>query len=88
MREQERKRARALMNLEKQAGRLGVSFDAVKAIKNGMSLDKARHIILTDASNKSASLKVSAYAPNDGGNSKAKMNAKWETAWKAVGGRK
>ncbi|WP_455481282.1 hypothetical protein V3564_02670 [Bartonella sp. B12(2025)] len=88
VREQERKRARALTNLEKQAKRLGVSFNAVKAIKNGMSLDKARHAVLTAASSKSGSLKVSPYVPHGDGNSKAKINAKWGTAWKAVTGRK
>ncbi|MCZ2204004.1 hypothetical protein [Bartonella sp. A05] len=88
MREQERKRARALTDLEKQAKRLGVSFDAAKAINSGTSLEKARHAILTAAASKSASLKVSPYVPHSDGNSKAKINAKWETAWKAVNGRK
>ncbi|WP_455475716.1 hypothetical protein [Bartonella sp. B17] len=88
MREQERKRARALTNLEKQAKRLGVSFDAEKAIESGMSLEKARHAVLMAASSKSASLKASPYVPHQDGNSKAKIHAKWETAWKAVNGRK
>ncbi|WP_336288691.1 hypothetical protein [Bartonella sp. CB60] len=88
MREQERKRARALTNLEKQAKRLGVSFDAEKAIESGMNLEKARHAVLIAASSKSASLKASPYASHGDGNSKEKIHAKWQQAWKAVVGRK
>ncbi|WP_273782907.1 hypothetical protein [Bartonella sp. ML69XJBT] len=82
--EKERKRAKALTTLERQAKHLGVSFDAAKAIQNGMSIEKARQCVLTAASSQSASLKVSPYAPHADENSKAKIHAKWETAWRAV----
>ncbi|WP_035000760.1 hypothetical protein [Bartonella vinsonii] len=82
--EKERKRAKALTNLEKQAKQLGVSFDAAKAIQNGMSLEKARQCVLAAASSQSASLKVSPYTPHSDGTSKAKIHAKWEAAWRAV----
>ncbi len=82
--EQERKRAKALTTLEKQAKRLGVSFDAAKAIQNGMSIEKARQCVLAAASSQSASLKVSPYTPHSDGTSKAKIHAKWEAAWRAV----
>ncbi|WP_455466397.1 hypothetical protein [Bartonella sp. B39] len=82
--EKERKRARALTNLEKQAKRLGVSFDAAKAIKDGMNVEKARQCVLAAASSQSASLKLSPYAPHSDGASKAKIHAKWEAAWRAV----
>ncbi|WP_208439654.1 hypothetical protein [Bartonella grahamii] len=82
--EKERKRAKALTTLERQAKHLGVSFDAAKAIQNGMSLEKARQCVLTAASSQSASLKVSPYAPHSDGTSKAKIHAKWEAAWRAV----
>ncbi|WP_375618667.1 hypothetical protein [Bartonella sp. AC134YNZD] len=82
--EKERKRAKALTTLERQAKHLGVSFDAAKAIQNGMSLEKARQCVLTAASSQSASLKVSPYTPHSDGTSKAKIHAKWEAAWRAV----
>ncbi|WP_375669118.1 hypothetical protein [Bartonella sp. MR168JLCBS] len=82
--EKERKRAKALTTLERQAKHLGVSFDAAKAIQNGMSLEKARQCVLTAASSQSESLKVSPYAPHSDGTSKAKIHAKWEAAWRAV----
>lgn len=82
--EKERKRAKALTTLERQAKRLGVSFDAAKAIQNGMSLEKARQCVLMAATSQSASLKVSPYSPHSDGNSKAKIDAKWEAAWRAV----
>ncbi|OPB31397.1 hypothetical protein [Bartonella sp. AR 15-3] len=82
--EKERKRAKALTTLERQAKRLGVSFDAAKAIQNGMSIEKARQCVLTAATSQSASLKLSPYTPHRDGNSKAKIHAKWEAAWRAV----
>ncbi|WP_375612374.1 hypothetical protein [Bartonella sp. AA9NXGY] len=82
--EKERKRAKALTTLERQAKHLGVSFDAAKAIQNGMSVEKARQCVLTAASSQSASLKVSPYTPHSDGTSKAKIYAKWEAAWRAV----
>ncbi|WP_375681120.1 MULTISPECIES: hypothetical protein [unclassified Bartonella] len=82
--EKERKRAKALTTLERQAKHLGVSFDAAKAIQNGMSIEKARQCVLTAASSQSASLKVSPYTPHSDGTSKAKIHAKWEAAWRAV----
>ncbi|WP_208434644.1 hypothetical protein [Bartonella taylorii] len=82
--EKERKRAKALTNLEKQAKHLGVSFDAAEAIQKGMSIEKARQCVLTAASSQSASLKVSPYTPHSDGTSKAKIHAKWEAAWRAV----
>ncbi len=82
--EKERKRAKALTTLERQAKHLGVSFDAAKAIQNGMSLEKARQCVLTAASSQSASLKVSPYTPHSDGTSKAKIHTKWEAAWRAV----
>ncbi|WP_040299243.1 hypothetical protein [Bartonella sp. DB5-6] len=82
--EQERKRAKALTNLEKQAKRLGVSFDAAKAIQKGMSIEKARQCVLAAASSQSASLKLSTTAPHRDGTSKTKVYTKWETAWRAI----
>ncbi|WP_375655467.1 hypothetical protein [Bartonella sp. AA83SXKL] len=82
--EKERKRAKALTTLERQAKHLGVSFDAAKAIQNGMSIEKARQCVLTAASSQSASLKVSPYTPHSDGTSKAKIHTKWEAAWRAV----
>ncbi len=82
--EKERKRAKALTTLERQAKHLGVSFDAAKAIQNGMSVEKARQCVLTAASSQSASLKVSPYTPHSDGTSKAKIHTKWETAWRAI----
>ncbi len=82
--EKERKRAKALTTLERQAKHLGVSFDAAKAIQKGMSLEKARQCVLAAASSQSASLKVSPYTPHSDGTSKAKIHAKWEAAWRAV----
>ncbi|WP_375624477.1 hypothetical protein [Bartonella sp. TT119HLJHH] len=82
--EKERKRAKALTTLERQAKHLGVSFDAAKAIQKGMSIEKARQCVLTAASSQSASLKVSPYTPHSDGTSKAKIHAKWEAAWRAV----
>ncbi|WP_273782918.1 hypothetical protein [Bartonella sp. ML69XJBT] len=82
--EKERKRAKALTTLERQAKQLGVSFDAAKAIQNGMSLEKARQCVLAAASSQSASLKVSPYTPHSDGTSKAKIHTKWEAAWRAV----
>ncbi len=75
---------KALTTLERQAKHLGVSFDAVKAIQNGMSLEKARQCVLAAASSQSASLKLSPYTPHSDGTSKAKIHAKWEAAWRAV----
>ncbi|WP_375651059.1 MULTISPECIES: hypothetical protein [unclassified Bartonella] len=82
--EKERKRGKALTTLERQAKHLGVSFDAAKAIQNGMSVEKARQCVLTAASSQSASLKVSPYTPHSDGTSKAKIHTKWETAWRAI----
>ncbi|AQX21123.1 hypothetical protein Bcsk_004650 [Bartonella sp. CDC_skunk] len=82
--EKERKRAQILTTLEKQAKRLGVSFDAAQAIQKGMSIEKARQCVLTAATSQSASLKVSPYVPHAYGESKAKIHAKWEAAWRAV----
>ncbi|CDO46338.1 hypothetical protein BM1374165_00315 [Bartonella henselae] len=82
--EKERKRGEALTNLERQAKRLGVSFDAAKAIKSGMSVEKAKNVVLTAAVSKSASLKLSTTAPHRDGTSKEKIHAKWETAWRAI----
>ncbi len=82
--EKERKRGEALTNLERQAKRLGVSFDAAKAIKSGMSVEKAKNVVLTAAVSKSASLKLSTIAPHRDGTSKEKIYAKWETAWRAI----
>ncbi|WP_245406998.1 hypothetical protein [Bartonella sp. 1-1C] len=82
--EKERKRAQALTTLEKQAKRLGVSFDAAKAIKDGMNVEKAKNIVLAAAISKSSSLKLSTTAPHSDGVSKAKIHAKWEEAWRAI----
>ncbi|UTO29337.1 hypothetical protein [Bartonella harrusi] len=82
--EQERKRAQALTTLERQAKRLSVSFDAAKAIQNGMSIEKARQCVLTEASSQSASLKLSPYVPHADGESKAKIHTKWQSIWKVI----
>ncbi|MET3560657.1 hypothetical protein ABID39_001365 [Bartonella japonica] len=82
--EKERIRAGALTNLEKQAKRLGVSFDAAKAIKSGMKVEKAKNIVLAAAASKSSSLKLSPTVPHSDGTSRAKINAKWEKAWRAI----
>ncbi len=72
------------ISCQRQAKHLGVSFDAAKAIQNGMSVEKARQCVLTAASSQSASLKVSPYTPHRDGTSKKKIHAKWETAWRAI----
>nr|WP_254475468.1 hypothetical protein [Bartonella sp. B1098] len=82
--EKERKRAQALTNLEKQAKRLGVSFDAAKAIQSGMNVEKAKNVVLSAAVSKSSSLKLSTTAPHSDGASKAKIHTKWEAAWRAI----
>lgn len=82
--EKERKRAQELTKLEKQAQRLGVSFNAAKAIKSGMRLGRAKKAVLDAAVFKSTSLKISPTAPHGDGKSKAKIHAKWATAWKAI----
>ncbi|WP_273758956.1 hypothetical protein [Bartonella sp. AU55XJBT] len=82
--EKERRRAQALTNLEKQAKRLGVSFDAAKAIQSGMNVEKAKNAVLAAAVSKSSSLKLSTTAPHSDGASKAKIHTKWEAAWRAI----
>ncbi|WP_345119479.1 hypothetical protein [Bartonella pachyuromydis] len=82
--EKERRRAQALTNLEKQAKRLGVSFDAAKAIQSGMNVEKAKNVVLADAVSKSSSLKLSTTAPHSDGTNKTKIYAKWEAAWRAI----
>ncbi|WP_345117134.1 hypothetical protein [Bartonella jaculi] len=82
--EKERRRAQALTNLEKQAKRLGVSFDAAKAIQSGMNVEKAKNVVLSAAVSKSSSLKLSTTAPHSDGASKAKIHTKWEAAWRAI----
>ncbi|WP_375686549.1 hypothetical protein [Bartonella sp. AC331YNZD] len=82
--EEERKRGKALINLERQAKRLGVSFDAAKAIKSGMNVEKAKNVVLTAAVSKNSSLKLSPTVPHSDGTSKAKIHTKWETAWRAI----
>lgn len=82
--EKERRRAQALTNLEKQAKRLGVSFDAAKAIQSGMNVEKAKNVVLAAAVSKSSSLKLSTTAPHRDGTNKAKIYAKWEAAWRAI----
>ncbi|ALE02871.1 hypothetical protein [Bartonella ancashensis] len=73
--------------LEKQAKRLGVSFDAEKAIQNGISLEKAKQIVLDTAISKSASLQISPYVSQREGNNKATVHAKWAAAWKSIIGK-
>ncbi|WP_019223354.1 hypothetical protein [Bartonella rattaustraliani] len=80
----ERRRAGALTALEKQAQSLGVSFNAAQAIKNGMSLEKAKKIVLDTAVSRSTSLKLSPIAPHGDGTSKGKIHTKWETIWKGI----
>ncbi|WP_273789896.1 hypothetical protein [Bartonella sp. ML70XJBT] len=82
--EKERRRAQALTNLEKQAKRLGVSFDAAKAIQSGMNVEKAKNVVLSAAVSKSSSLKLSTTAPHSDGTNKTKIYAKWEAAWRAI----
>ncbi|WP_375703725.1 hypothetical protein [Bartonella sp. AD13SXNS] len=82
--EKERKRGKALINLERQAKRLGVSFDAAKAIKSGMNVEKAKNVVLTAAVSKSSSFKLSPTVPHSDETSKAKIHTKWNTAWRAI----
>ncbi|UNF39722.1 hypothetical protein [Bartonella krasnovii] len=82
--EKERRRAQALTNLEKQAKRLGVSFDAAKAIQSGMNVEKAKNVVLAAAVSKSSSLKLSTIAPHSDGTNKTTIYAKWEAAWRAI----
>ncbi|OPB29833.1 hypothetical protein [Bartonella sp. WD12.1] len=82
--EQERKRAQSFMTLEKQAQRLGVSFNAAQAIQDGMSLEEAKSIILANATSQSESLVVSPYAPHPEGNTQANIYAKWDKVWRAI----
>ncbi|AQX19657.1 hypothetical protein [Bartonella sp. WD16.2] len=82
--EQERKRAQSFMTLEKQAQRLGVSFNAAQAIQDGMSLEEAKSIILANATSQSESLVVSPYAPHPEGNTQANIYAKWDKVWRTI----
>ncbi|OPB29513.1 hypothetical protein [Bartonella sp. WD12.1] len=82
--EQERKRAQSFMTLEKQAQRLGVSFNAAQAIQDGMSLEEAKSIILANATSQSESLVVSPYAPHPEGNTQANIYAKWDKVWSTI----
>ncbi|MBA9083495.1 MULTISPECIES: hypothetical protein [Bartonella] len=82
--EQERKRAQSFMTLEKQAQRLGVSFNAAQAIQNGMSLEEAKSIILANATSQSEALAVSPYAPHPEVNTQTNIYAKWEKVWRAI----
>nr|CDP80299.1 hypothetical protein BN1046_01226 [Bartonella schoenbuchensis] len=82
--EQERRRAQGFMTLEKQAQRLGVSFNAAQAIQDGMSLEEAKSIILANATSQSEALAVSPYAPHPEGNTQANIYAKWEKVWRAI----
>ncbi|WP_343358221.1 hypothetical protein AAJP84_06860 [Bartonella schoenbuchensis] len=82
--EQERKRAQSFMTLEKQAQRLGVSFNAAQAIQDGMSLEEAKSIILANATSQSEALAVSPYAPHPEVNTQTNIYAKWEKVWRAI----
>ncbi|AQX31169.1 hypothetical protein [Bartonella schoenbuchensis] len=82
--EQERKRAQSFMTLEKQAQRLGVSFNAAQAIQDGMSLEEAKSIILANATSQSEALAVSPYAPHPEGNTQANIYAKWDKVWSTI----
>ncbi|ENN91135.1 hypothetical protein [Bartonella bovis] len=82
--EQERKRAQSFMTLEKQAQRLGVSFNAAQAIQDGMSLEEAKSIILANATSQSEALVVSPYAPHPEGNTQANIYAKWDKVWGTI----
>ncbi|AQX30824.1 hypothetical protein [Bartonella schoenbuchensis] len=82
--EQERRRAQGFMTLEKQAQRLGVSFNAAQAIQDGMSLEEAKSIILANATSQSEALAVSSYAPHPEVNTQTNIYAKWEKVWRAI----
>ncbi|WP_246468217.1 hypothetical protein [Bartonella capreoli] len=82
--EQERRRAQGFMTLEKQAQRLGVSFNAAQAIQDGMSLEEAKSIILANATSQSEALAVSPYAPHPEVNTQTNIYAKWEKVWRAI----
>jgi len=78
----ERKRCAGLMQLEKTARKLGVKFDAAKAIANGLSLNMARARILTAAANADRAKSISPHARNlersFGGEAKAKVQGMWK----------
>ncbi|ENN90812.1 hypothetical protein [Bartonella schoenbuchensis] len=82
--EQERRRAQGFMTLEKQAQRLGISFNAAQAIQDGMSLEEAKSIILANATSQSEALAVSPYAPHPEVNTQTNIYAKWEKVWRAI----
>jgi len=80
----ERKRCAGLMRLEKTARKLGVKFDAAKAIANGLGLNMARARILSAAANADRLKSISPYARNVersfGSGSKAKALTMWKQA--------
>ncbi|WP_246054783.1 hypothetical protein [Bartonella massiliensis] len=49
-----------------------------------MNVEKAKNVVLSAAVSKSSSLKLSTTAPHSDGTSKAKINTKWEAAWRAI----
>ncbi|WP_244591442.1 hypothetical protein [Bartonella bovis] len=79
--EKERKRAQGFVALEKQAQRLGVSFNAAQAIQDGMSLEEAKSIILANAASQNEPYKISPYAPHPKGNTQANVYAMWDKVW-------
>jgi len=86
----ERARCAGLMRLEKTARKLGVKFDAARAIANGLNLNMARSRVLTAAANADQAKSISPHARaaerNFGGVSKAKAATMWKNA-KKKGGR-
>jgi len=80
----ERARCAGLMRLEKTAKRLGVKFDAARAIANGLNLNLARSRILTAAAQADKGKNISPYAhPSErsfGNINKTQVRSSWKKA--------
>jgi len=80
----ERARCAGLMRLEKTAKRLGVKFDAARAIANGLNLNLARSRILTAAANadqgKAISPHIGHKERNFGNVSQSQARSLWKQA--------
>jgi len=87
----ERARCAGLMRLEKTAKRLGVKFDAARAIANGLNLNLARSRILTAAANadqgRSISPHIGRKERNFGNVSQSQARSLWKQAKKSRGKR-